>query len=66
MKSSAVAVDVVTITAEAIKNTETALLTIKKSVNVIDGISSQNFKKMGDGNAMAAVVRIPGVSLTRW
>ena len=64
LKSSAVAVDVVTITAEAIKNTETALLTIKKkSVNVIDGISSQNFKKMGDGNAAAAVVRIPGVSL---
>ena len=56
--------DVVTVTSEAIKNTETALLTIKKkSVNVIDGISSQNFKKMGDGNAAAAVVRIPGVSL---
>ena len=64
LKSSAIAVDVVTVTAEAIKNTETALLTIKKkSVNVIDGISSQNFKKMGDGNAAAAVVRIPGVSL---
>ena len=30
LKSSAIAVDVVTITAEAIKNTETALLTIKK------------------------------------
>ena len=64
LKSSAIAVDVVTVTAEAIKNTETALLTIKKkSVNVIDGISSQNFKKMGDGNAAAAIVRIPGVSL---
>ena len=46
LKSSAIAVDVVTVTAEATKNTETALLTIKKkSVNVIDGISSQNFKK---------------------
>ena len=64
LKSSAIAVDAVTITAEAIKNTETALLTIKKkSVNVIDGISSQNFKKIGDGNAAAAVVRIPGVSV---
>ena len=46
LKSSAIAVDVVTVTAEATRNTETALLTIKKkSVNVIDGISSQNFKK---------------------
>ncbi len=64
LKSSAVAVDAVTITAEAIKNTETALLTMKKkSVNVIDGISSQNFKKIGDGNAAAAVVRVPGVSV---
>ena len=64
LKSSAIAVDVVTVTAEATKNTETALLTIKKkSVNVIDGISSQNFKKMGDGNAAAAVTRVPGVSV---
>lgn len=64
LKSSAIAIDVVTITAETVKNTETALLTIKKkSVNVIDGISSQNFKKMGDGNAAAAVVRVPGVSV---
>ena len=64
LKSSAIAVDVVTVTAEDVKNTETALLTIKKkSVNVIDGISSQNFKKMGDANAAAAVVRVPGVSV---
>ncbi len=64
LKSSAIAVDVVTVTAEATRNTETALLTIKKkSVNVIDGISSQNFKKMGDGNAAVAVTRVPGVSV---
>ncbi|MDB0006879.1 TonB-dependent receptor [Flavobacteriales bacterium] len=64
LKSSAFAIDVVTITAETVKNSETVLLAIKKkSVNVIDGISSQNFKKMGDGNAAAAVVRVPGVSV---
>ncbi len=64
LKSSSIAIEVVTVTAEAIKNTETALLAIKKkSVNVIDGISSQNFKKMGDSNAAAAVVRVPGVSI---
>ena len=64
LKSSSIVVDAVTITAEAIKNTETAYSQLrKKSVNVIDGISSQNFKKIGDGNAAAAVVRIPGVSV---
>jgi TonB-dependent receptor len=55
---------VVTVTAEAVKSNETALLTLKKkSVNVMDGISSQTFKKIGDGNAAAAVTRVPGVSL---
>ena len=33
-----------------------------KSANVMDGISAQTFKKIGDGNA-AAVKRVPGVSL---
>lgn len=54
----------VTITAEQIRNTEAALLTVKKkSVNVLDGISSQTFKKIGDGTAAAAVTRVPGVSI---
>ncbi len=55
---------VVTITAEAIRNTESTLLTIKKkSVNILDGISSQTFRKIGDDNAAAAVARVPGVSI---
>lgn len=54
----------VVVEAKQLRNTEAALATIKrKSVNVIDGISAASFKKMGDGNAAAAVKRVPGVSL---
>lgn len=54
----------VVITADVIRQSETALLTIKrKSVNVIDGISSENFKKIGDADAGAAAKRVTGVSV---
>ncbi len=54
----------VTITVEQTRNTEAALLTVKKkSVNVLDGISAQTFRKIGDGDAAAAVTRVPGVSI---
>ncbi len=54
----------VTITAEQVRNTEVALLTVKKkSVNVLDGISSQTFRKIGDADAAAAVTRVPGISV---
>ena len=54
----------VTVTASAMRNTESALLDVKKkSAFVMDGISAQNFKRIGDGNAAAAVTRVPGVSI---
>ncbi|MCI0751649.1 MAG: TonB-dependent receptor [Flammeovirgaceae bacterium] len=54
----------VVVTAEAMKISEEALLTVKmKSANLLDGISSTNFKKMGDSDAAAAVKRVPGVSV---
>ena len=54
----------VTVTASAMRNTESALLDVKKkSAIVMDGISAQNFKRIGDGNAAAAVTRVPGVSI---
>ena len=54
----------VTVTASAMRNTESALLNVKKkSATVMDGISAQNFKRVGDGNAAAAVTRVPGVSI---
>ncbi|MDE0470565.1 MAG: TonB-dependent receptor [Ekhidna sp.] len=56
--------DEVVVTAEVIKTTEAALLTVKrKSANVIDGISATSFKKIGDNDAAAAVKRVPGVSV---
>ena len=54
----------VVVTAEAIRNTESAMLSMKaKSANVMDGMSSQAFKKVGDNTAASAVKRIPGVSI---
>ncbi|MEX2593611.1 MAG: TonB-dependent receptor [Anditalea sp.] len=50
--------------AEMLSTTEEALLTIKKkSPNLLDGISSANFRKIGDSDAAAAIKRVPGVSL---
>lgn len=56
--------DAVVVTAEQINNTEAAILNVqKKSANLLDGISSQNFRKIGDNNVASAVRRVPGVSV---
>lgn len=60
----AMAIAEVVVTAQAVQNTETALLTIqKKSANLLDGISSQTFSKTGDGDAAAAIKRVTGVTV---
>jgi len=54
----------VVVTAEAVRNTEAALLTVKaKAANMLDGISSSNFRKIGDSDAAASIKRVPGVSV---
>lgn len=54
----------VVVTAQAIRNSENALLTIKrKSANVLDGISAAGFRKMGDSDAAASMKRVPGISV---
>lgn len=54
----------VVVTAKQIKNTEAAILTIqRKSVNLLDGISSQTFRKIGDSDAGSAIKRVTGVSV---
>lgn len=54
----------VVVTAKQVRATENAMLTMqKRSANMIDGISSQTFKKIGDSNASGALRRIPGVSI---
>lgn len=54
----------VVVTAEAIRTSEEALLTVKRrSANLLDGISAANFRKIGDSDAASAVKRVPGVSI---
>ncbi|GAA0892247.1 TonB-dependent receptor [Fulvivirga kasyanovii] len=54
----------VVVTAEVIKDSEAAILTLqKKSANVLDGMSSQTFRKIGDSNLSGAIKRVTGVSI---
>lgn len=56
--------EAVVITAEAVRNTESALLTVKKKAPIlIDGISAAKFSQIGDGDAAEAVKRVTGVSV---
>jgi len=64
IKTNSISLQEVTISAEAKKNTEAAILTVKrKSTVLMDGISAQTIKKSGDGNVAAAVKRVAGVSI---
>ncbi len=52
------------VTAKASRHTENAMLSIKKlSSNVIDGVTADNFRRVGDGDAAASIKRVPGVSI---
>lgn len=57
-------IEEIVVSSVAIRNTETAILTIqKKSPNLLDGISSQTFRKIGDSDAASAIRRVTGVSV---
>lgn len=54
----------VVIKAEAIRTSESALLTMKRrSTSIMDGISSAQMKLVGDGTAIEASKRVTGVSI---
>ncbi|AHM61623.1 outer membrane receptor protein [Flammeovirgaceae bacterium 311] len=54
----------IVVEAKALRDNETALLTMqKKSAVVLDGISAQQFSRSGDSDAAAAIRRITGVSV---
>ncbi len=54
----------VVILKERNRSSENAVLNMKKTaVGMIDGISSANFRKIGDSNAAGAMARVPGVSI---
>ncbi len=64
LKEAKIELAEVTITAEAVRNSEVALLTMKqKSANLIDGISAANFRKIGDSDAASSMKRVSGVSV---
>ena len=64
MLESAQEIKEVVITATQARSTEAALSTIKmKSINLLDGISSQSIKKTGDSSAGEALKRVTGVSV---
>ncbi len=56
--------DAVVVTASQVRNTESALMTIKKKAPaMLDGISSARFKITGDATAVEAAKRVTGVSI---
>jgi TonB-dependent receptor len=56
--------ETVTISAEAIRTTEAALMSVKRNAaNLMDGISRASFRQIGDGDAAAAIKRVTGVSI---
>lgn len=64
LREARVELSEVTITAEAIRNSEAAMLTMKqKSANLIDGISAANFRKIGDSDAASSLKRVTGISV---
>jgi len=59
-----VEVEEVVVTARSRQRTETAMLVLqKKSASLIDGISSQQISRMGDGDAAGALKRVTGLSV---
>ena len=64
LKEANIQLGEVVVSAELIRNNEAALLTVKKkSANLLDGISSANFRKIGDSDAASSMKRVPGVSV---
>ena len=64
MGSASTELEEVVVTATEIRDTDIALLTVqKKSANLVDGISSQTFRKVGDSDLGAAMKRVTGVSV---
>lgn len=64
LNSVSVGLEEVVISAKAVRDTESALLTMqKKSASVMDGISSQQISKNGDSDAAGAIKRVSAVSV---
>lgn len=64
LDASGTELDVVEVTAAVQRNSEVGILLERKNTsNVMDGLSSQTFRRVGDGNLSAAIGRVTGVSV---
>lgn len=64
LKTSQEELKAVVVTADIVRSSETALTTIKRKSNTImDGVSSEKMKLIGDATAAEAVKRVTGVSV---
>jgi len=64
LSTETVGLEEIVVTADAIKSSDAALLTLqKKSPGLFDAVSSENFTKLGDSDAGAAVKRVVGVTV---
>lgn len=64
LESASEVIGEITITAQASRNSEAGIMIQRKNAsNVMDGLSSQSFRRVGDGNLSAAIGRVTGVSV---
>ena len=64
MVSASDQLEEVVVTTSARANNEVSVLAVqKRSINLIDGLSSQSIRKSGDTNIASAIKRVPGVSI---
>ncbi len=64
LKQSSFDLQEVTVTAQAIRKTEAALMTVKRNAAVMmDGISASKMQLIGDATAVEAAKRVTGVSI---
>lgn len=64
LKEEASELETVTVSAAAIRTTESALMSVKRNApNLLDGITASTFRQIGDGDAASAVKRVTGVSI---
>lgn len=65
LKQASMEMETIIVEVERNTKSETALLTQKRDAsNMLDGISSSNFRKMGESSAVGAMTRVPGVSVS--
>ncbi len=64
LEDASIQLETATVVAKAFRNTEASVIALqKKSPNFLNGISSAQFKKSGDGDVASAVKRVTGVNL---